>query len=205
MFANLKSGANVTAKTTSGIYHSVLGSNSDNLYNAVSLTGTSVNRSGTQHVFINYFTLNGSYSSSNNPSQGGISYGYSCVVAKVSGNISASSPNNYFHSRHGTIRLKFFEVMGTINETFAGVSSDNESLNSSGCIYHFGYNGVACTSTQANIDYNRLITIYVGDGSSESHDLEILELYRQDEDWKPYVESGKVDIWYNYHGEYREE
>ena len=172
-----------------------------NRFGTVNITATGVGRSAANTAQIDYFTLNCSYSSSNEPLQGRLSAGYNCIVAKVSGNISASKPNNYFHD--GTNRLKFFELMGTINETFAGVATSNETLNSSGCIYHLGYNGIACTPTQANAGYNRLITIYVGDGSSEEADRAVLNQYLANSDWTQYA--GKLDIWYNYQGEYRQE
>ena len=199
--SNLKNGANVTLKTTGGFYHSVIGVSGTNIYNNVTLIGGWVSRSGGQTVPINNFTFSGNYNSSNNPLQGRLSAGYNCIVAKIGGNLTASNPNNYFHS--GTNRLKFFELMGTINETFVGVATSNETLNSSGCIYHLGYNGIACTPAQANADYLRLTTIYVGDGSSEDADRAVLNQYLANTDWTQYA--GKLDIWYNYHGEYREE
>lgn len=47
------------------------------------------------------------------------------------------------------------------------------------------------------------VKIYVGDGSSQAHDQEVLNAYLQDSTWAAY--SNKLDLWYNYHGEYRQE
>lgn len=202
VFASLKNGANVYLKTTTGFWHSTL-MNSN--YGTVTLDGGWISRSANQRNKIDYFTFRGSYSSNNDPGNQ-TSCPYDCITFRVGGNLNASKPKNYFHFS-GTAanagRLKFGEIMGTLNETFAGIAYLDTSLSPSGCIYHLGYNGIACTPTQANVDYARLTKIYVGDGESQAGDQAVLDQYLADADWAAY--SSKLDLWYNYHGEYREE
>lgn len=201
VFANLKNGANVTVKTTSSVWHSAFCPGS---YANVNLTCTTMSRGSVNNIAkIDNFIFNGSYytqTSGSSPS------GYNCIIARVSGNLDAKYENNYFHSGvySGTRgRLKFFELMGGMTEIFKGVVYRDTYLDENGCIFHFGKNGIACTPAQANASFSSVITIYVGDGSSEEHDQEILNQYLADDAWSAYA--SKLDIWYNYHGEYREE
>ena len=69
-------------------------------------------------------------------------------------------------------------------------------------ILHLGYNGVACAPSR--IPIGRITgTVYVGPGTSEADDNAVLELYRQDSNWKQYVENGKVKTWWSYDGQYK--
>jgi len=97
--------------------------------------------------------------------------------------------------------LEFCEVLGTITFKSNGslISSDGYK---SGAILHLGYAGVACTPSQANASETRLSKIYVGPGESESGDQAILDQYLADTDWAAY--SSKLDLWYNYTGDYKE-
>ena len=103
-----------------------------------------------------------------------------------------------------TNRLEFFELMGlrTGGNLFYQANGPK-----SGGIIHFGYNGIACpTSNISDSSYsatilNRLSKIYVGDGSSQEADQAVLDLYLADPGWATY--SDKLDLWYNYDGEYK--
>jgi hypothetical protein len=66
-----------------------------------------------------------------------------------------------------------------------------------GFIWHFAKtDGIACSATLAAASYSRVGKIYVGDGSSQSADQTVLDMYLADSDWSAY--SSKLDTWYNY-------
>lgn len=44
--------------------------------------------------------------------------------------------------------------------------------------------------------------IYVGDGTSQAADQAVLDMYLADSSWASY--SSKLDLWYNYTGEYKD-
>lgn len=98
--------------------------------------------------------------------------------------------------------LKFFECNGQIaNAHASGVLL--EPTNS--IIVHLGYSGICCTPSQlatATVINNKITKIYVGDGSSQAGDQSVLDLYLADTDWAAY--SSKLDLWYNYSGEYKD-
>lgn len=110
----------------------------------------------------------------------------------------------------GEPNLKFFEILGDcIGKLFYNTASVTIGIDT---IIHFGYDGVITNKpkelrnepSQERFDpLNRVLKFYVGDGSSQAHDQAILNRYLQDADWAEY--SDKLDIWYNYHGEYRQE
>ena len=66
---------------------------------------------------------------------------------------------------------------------------------------HLGYNGVAGTVAALHPEYTRLTKIYVGDGTSQAGDQAVLDQYLADSGWAQY--SSKLDLWYNYTGEYK--
>jgi hypothetical protein len=133
-------------------------------------------------------------------------------VLKVGGNYSHTAGNppflytyNQAQYRDGQSHLTFIEVMGTItglvNPNYNGASTIGANW-----ILHLGYDGIAGTPNDATVtggNGRRLYKVYVGDGSSEEHDQEILNQYLADDAWSAYA--SKLDIWYNYHGEYRQE
>ena len=133
-------------------------------------------------------------------------------VLKIGGNYSHTAGNppflytyNNATYRDGQAHLTFIEVMGTItgalNPNYNGSSTIGANW-----ILHLGYDDVAGTPADATVNGGngrRLYKIYVGDGSSEEHDQEVLNKYLANESWSAYA--SKLDLWYNYHGEYREE
>ena len=135
---------------------------------------------------------------------------YSLIDIKILGNtlLSPNSDNglHYTYNNPGPAKLKFVEVLGNSESNLLPVYGATVCV--SGCIVHLGYEGkisgnvnsVISSSTNTR---NRVSKIYVGDGSSEEHDQAILQEYLADSDWS--TVSSKLDIWYNYHGEYREE
>ena len=66
-------------------------------------------------------------------------------------------------------------------------------------ILHLGYNGIA--GTPAQLINGSVAIIYVGSGESQAADLAVLNRYLADPDWTQYA--SKLDIWYNYNGEYK--
>ena len=133
-------------------------------------------------------------------------------VLKIGGNYSHTAGNppflytyNSATYRDGQAHLTFIEVMGTItgalNPNYNGASTIGANW-----ILHLGYDDIAGTPADATVtggNGRRLYKIYVGDGSSEEHDQEVLNKYLADSNWSSYA--SKLDLWYNYHGEYREE
>ena len=103
-------------------------------------------------------------------------------------------------SGSATRPLKFGELLGT-----AGSSAGEfcrEACFHSDFIMHLGYtSGVACLPAFIHADSTYVTKIYVGDGSSQAADQAILDMYLADTDWAAY--SSKLDLWYNYNGDYK--
>ena len=117
---------------------------------------------------------------------------------RVSGNVENSyGTGPVYNDRNQSGSMKFVEVGGTCTRLLVYDVADA----SQDCILHLGYDGVA--STVEYIKPACFAKIYVGDGSSQAHDQAILDQYLADENWTPYAP--KLDLWYNYHGEYRQE
>ena len=99
--------------------------------------------------------------------------------------------------------LKFFECNGQI--LLSGASAGIISSTTNALIVHLGYNGICCPveylATSSVINSN-IAKIYVGDGSSQASDQAVLDQYLADTDWANY--SSKLDLWYNYNGEYKQ-
>ena len=98
-------------------------------------------------------------------------------------------------------KYSFLEIMGTITSGYCILGSDNATSLADGFILHLGYDVVAnnafpCTPDIAGASFTRLAKIYVGDGSSASHDNAILTQYTSDANWSAYT--SKLDTWYNY-------
>ena len=132
---------------------------------------------------------------------------FSCEIVKIKGNFTTNgssaqnsgpiqSPGN--NANYG--RLAFLEIMGTITSSYTMYRDSSVDV-IDGYILHLGYDVVAnnafpCTPDIAGASFTRLAKIYVGDGSSASHDNAILAQYLADTDWSAY--SSKLDTWYNY-------
>lgn len=83
----------------------------------------------------------------------------------------------------------------------------NYTLARANAILHLGYDAVAngalpCTPTAAGANLARLTKVYVGKGESLAEDQAILDMYLADSGWASY--SSKLDLWYNYTGEYKD-
>ena len=110
------------------------------------------------------------------------------------------------YSRGGAV-LEFVEILGQASGQVIYASTGASSIKKNGII-HIAYDGKT-NLTATNIFASNYVTniqtpkVYFGDGSSQAHDQAILDEYLQDSDWAG--QSDKLDIWYNYHGEYREE
>lgn len=119
----------------------------------------------------------------------------------ISGNYNSGNYQNGYLIAGSGAKLKFLEIMGQSigSSNFANV---NNSYASTGAIIHLGYNGIACSATRANASFARVTKIYVGDGTSQAGDQAILDMYLADSSWASY--SSKLDLWYNYTGEYKD-
>ena len=121
--------------------------------------------------------------------------------------------NNLGPFSNMTKNVRFISIGGTITNLKRIFYGNNPSNMYNGVIMNFKYEGVATTPTVACASYSRLAKIYVGDGSSLEHDQAIYDLYAADTGaggWNDQTEGGtsymsKLDLWYNYHGEFREE
>lgn len=128
-------------------------------------------------------------------------------VIKIRGDYSTTAANamnstivrTYGGKKSST---QFVEITGVITSSYCifNVGSAND-IADNGCIFHLGYDVVAnnafpCTPDIAGASFTRLAKIYVGDGSSASHDNAILAQYTSDTDWSAYTD--KLDTWYNY-------
>ena len=127
------------------------------------------------------------------------------VTIRIKGNFSSNHRNgiNYCYTNESILR--FLELGGQfIQNTSDAILLGGSPIHlANGCLLHLGYDGIACTPAQCTASSSRLAKIYVGDGSSQAHDQAILDQYLADENWTPYA--SKLDLWYNYHGEYRQE
>lgn len=110
-------------------------------------------------------------------------------IIKITGNCSAGA-NTY--SIVAPASPSFFEILGDITST--------EKVFRSG-IVHLGYEG-KISANPATIGIGAVSKVYVGDGSSQEHDQQILDAYLADENWTSYT--SKLDLWYNYNGQYKE-
>ena len=125
-------------------------------------------------------------------------------VLRVSGNVNA---NGGYHLVSGNATsLKFIEINGTVDSAL--FYSGNYPKPNGGYVVHLGYNGIGCTiariCTASNLvpDIISYISkIYVGPGISQAGDQAVLDQYLADSGWSQY--SGKLDLWYNYTGEYK--
>lgn len=99
--------------------------------------------------------------------------------------------------------LNFVEFMGTITlSTGKLFYRDNNTSLGENAIIHLGYTqGIACAPDKIPASYNRIKKIYVGDGTSQAADQAVLDMYLADTDWAQYA--SKLDLWYNYSGEYK--
>ena len=97
--------------------------------------------------------------------------------------------------------VKFCELMGKFTGQIKFVQNNN-TLSSSGAIMHLGNTEIAGTPTLAQASLARLRKIYVGPGESQEGDQEVLDKYLANSAWASY--SSKLDLWYNYTGEYKE-
>ena len=135
---------------------------------------------------------------------------------RIYGNISTNNTSSaraivgHSSSTANTSKMKFVELLGKFttitNNCRLFYSNNTYDISSSGAIVHLGYdtvtnNELPCSIRQAGADYSRVSKIYVGDGSSQAHDQAILDMYLADSNWASY--SSKLDLWYNYNGDYK--
>ena len=99
-----------------------------------------------------------------------------------------------------TSKFEFFELMGTYSG--GGILTNTAQYIVNGFVYHLGYNGIACTPTQAGASFSRVSKIYVGPGESQAGDQAILDQYLANSAWSAYA--SKLDLWWNYDGPYKE-
>lgn len=161
-------------------------------------------------IRVKNFIFGGSYTF-NWPSGERILFNGGATLDKII--LTGSLTSNGISSFTNQVRqLKFISIGGEITNLKKLFYADNANMYN-GVIMNFRYEGVATTPAVACASYSRLAKIYVGDGSSEEHDQAIYDLYAADTGeggWNDQTEGGtsymnKLDLWYNYHGQYRQE
>lgn len=91
--------------------------------------------------------------------------------------------------------FKFLEISGDVKS-----SSKLFYGNYSNVIMHLS-RSTKVTGTPSNWSLEYTSKIYVGDGSSQAADQAVLDQYLADTNWDAYA--SKLDLWYNYTGEYK--
>ena len=114
-----------------------------------------------------------------------------CKVVKIGGDFDITA-NSYGIGQQCT-SLEFVEINGNIlcNGTTNVVSG---YFNPTNCIAHFGYDGLIAQFSSVgrmSLFMDKIKKVYVGNGSSASHDNAILAQYTNDADWSSY--SSKLD------------
>ena len=120
---------------------------------------------------------------------------------RVYGNLTGNS-FSMFNGSSPT--CKFVEVNGVISSYLFYMNSCPQSF-----ILHLGYDGkgmnkpsmVSNSSSYVATVMGRITKIYVGPGESQAGDQAVLDAYLADADWATY--SSKLDLWYNYNGDYK--
>lgn len=131
----------------------------------------------------------GSYLSSGNP-----------WAWYIDGNVTISGSRGLCNNRTSNA-TRFVEINGTVSGDYNIFYTNGSAGLQSGTVIHLGYNGIACTPTTACASYSRLSKIYVGSGESQAADQAVLDLYLANTDWAAYED--KLDLWYNYEGDYK--
>ena len=97
-------------------------------------------------------------------------------------------------------KLKFLEISNSCSNY--NIYSRTPVF-ASDAIMHLGASNVMVSNpTCVNANAANLVKIYVGNGSSQAADQAVLDLYLADTNWQAY--SSKLDLWYNYNGQYKE-
>ena len=121
----------------------------------------------------------------------------------IKGNINCTDASGAYLVNAASSKLKFVEVGGTITNTREMIFVNTSNGCADGFIWHFGKtDGIACSPTVASVSFSRVAKVYVGDGSSQANDQAVLNMYLADADWAQY--SSKLDLWYNYSGEFKQ-
>lgn len=167
-----------------------------------SVTGAGSNSSSSGILFSgNALIIKGDLTSNNANT---IFYGTRFTYVRIGGNLTRASSSSAICNAgsNNASKFAFLELMGTYSGGSI-VGSSSTQYTASGFIYHFGYNGIACTPTQANASNGRVSKIYVGPGESQAGDQAILDQYLADSAWSAY--SSKLATWWSYDGPYKEE
>lgn len=132
------------------------------------------------------------------------------------GATSGSNISLYFcyNSHGGTSKVEFVEfndfifnnVTSSLRKMF--YANSGYSISSNVKLHCCKSSLITITSTEACLSYSRVKKFYVGDGSSKAADEAVFALYNADTDWSAYCGNGvpgdgKVDLWWNYNGEYK--
>lgn len=127
--------------------------------------------------------------------------GSNCEALRIYGNCTMNHASRATQLTYDDT-WKLIEILGQfVDANSQGASICLSARVPSGAIVHLGYNGVAATPAQVNASQANLSKVYVGDGSSQAADEAVLALYLADSNWSQY--SSKLDIWYNYNGDYK--
>ena len=134
----------------------------------------------------------------------GVFTGETIEYVKIHGNCTFSANGYLIYAGSGkTSKVEFLEIGGTASGSGRLFYGNAAHSLVDGFIIHLGYtSGVAGTATFCCASYSRIAKIYVGDGSSAANDQAVLDMYLADSGWAQY--SSKLDLWYNYSGDYKQ-
>lgn len=120
----------------------------------------------------------------------------------ISGDIRFTNASGGTLAYINNTRLAFVEVGGIIINTKSCHGGNGSRYQANNFIWHFAKtDGIACSATVAGVSNSRVAKVYVGDGSSQANDQAVLNMYLADTDWAQYA--SKLDLWYNYTGEFK--
>lgn len=150
----------------------------------------------------------GGYSNSTSAQRAIFSSSATLRALRVWGNINRTAYNGSLIVSAGNntkVKIVFVELLGKFMNNDYGHFYAGSGIVPANTIIHLGYdtitnNELPCTPTRADAGYSNVVKIYVGTGESLAKDQAILDMYLADIDWAAY--SSKLDLWYNYDGEF---
>ena len=150
----------------------------------------------------------GGHSNSTAAQRAIISSSATVKALRVWGNINRTAYNGSLLVSSSTStknKVVFVELTGKFMNNDYGHFWSSNGITPANSIVHLGYdtitnNELPCTPTRADASYSNVVKIYVGTGESLAKDQAILDMYLADSAWATY--SSKLDLWYNYDGEF---
>ena len=163
----------------------------------VTFGGSGYGNSGITIYFLNVII----YGNCDNAFSNGITASFlNNSLIRVKGNVNNTrTGNSSVFGLGNNTHINLLEIMGDV--TSSGGIIFNGTSNRTLTNLHLGYqNKVTALASKFLVD-KITNAVYIGDGSSRSHDEAILALYLADTEWSAY--SAKLSTWYDYNGVYK--